>query len=252
MSELRVDKVTDATGTGAPIFTYGLTVPNGAVIAGTASTAQTAESFSSTASVNTTGIITATSFSGSGANLVSLNADNLSTGTVATGRLASGTANATTFLRGDSTWDTPPVINVSDDTSTNANRYPTFTSATSGVLSSANVSTTKLYFNPSTGTLNATSLNSLSDRNRKTNIRPIENSIAIIQRLQGVRFDWLDNDKASIGLIAQEVEDVIPEVVETGADGTKTISYGNIIGVLIEAIKEQQIRIEELKNKLNV
>ena len=66
-----------------------------------------------------------------------------------------------------------------------------------------------------------------------------------------MRFDWLENNKPSLGLIAQEVEEVIPELVETGADGTKTLSYGNIIGVLIEAIKEQQIRIEELENKLN-
>ena len=240
MSELRVDRVINNAGTGAPSFTYGLTVPGGVVITGTASTAQ---SLSPTASVNTTGIITATSFSGS------VPASNL-TGTVPTARLASGTADATTFLRGDATWASAG-LTVSDDTATNANRYPTFTSTTTGGLSAANVSSTKLYFNPSTGTLNATTLNSLSDRNKKTNIRPIENSVALVQRLQGVRFDWLENDKASIGLIAQEVEEVIPEVVETGTDGTKTLSYGNIIGVLIEAIKEQQIRIEELENKLN-
>lgn len=240
MSELRVDKIINNAGTGSPIFTYGITVPSGQVLSGIA---QTAQSLSSTASVNTTGIITATSFSGS------LAATNL-TGTVPTARLATGTADATTFLRGDSTWASAGVT-ITDDTSTNANRYPTFTSATSGSLSAANVSTTKLYFNPSTGTLNATTLNSLSDRNKKTNIRPIEDSLALVQRLQGVRFDWLENNKASIGLIAQEVEEVIPELVETDADGTKTLSYGNMIGVLVEAIKEQQKRIEELERKLN-
>lgn len=240
MSELRVDRVINNAGTGAPTFNYGLTVPGGAVIAGTASTA---ESLSPTASINTTGIITATSFSGS------LAASNL-TGTVPTARLASGTANDTTFLRGDSTWATSGAT-ITDDTSTNANRYPTFTSSASGILNAANVSSTKLYFNPSTGILNATTVNSLSDRNKKTNVRPIENPVALVQRLQGVRFDWIENNKSSIGLIAQEVEEVIPEVVETDEDGTKTLSYGNIIGVLIEAIKEQQIRIEELENKLN-
>ena len=246
MSELRVDRVINNAGTGAPTFTYGITVPSGQVLSGIAQTAQT---LLSTASINTTGIITATSFSGSGASLTSLSASNL-TGTVPTARLATGTADATTFLRGDSTWASAGVT-ITDDTSTNANRYVTFTSSTSGSLSAANVSTTKLYFNPSTGTLNATTVNSLSDRNKKTNIRPIEDSIALVQRLQGVRFDWIENNKASIGLIAQEVEEVIPEVVETDVDGTKTLSYGNIVGVLIEAIKEQQVRIEELEKKLN-
>lgn len=240
MSELRVDRVINNAGTGSPTFTYGITVPSGQVLSGIAQTAQT---LISTASINTTGIITATSFSGS------LAASNL-TGTVPTARLASGTADGTTFLRGDSTWAVAGST-ITDDTSTNATRYPTFISNTSGTLSAANVSSTKLYFNPSTGVLNATTFTSLSDRNKKTNIRPIENSVALVQRLQGVRFDWIENNKPSLGLIAQEVEEVIPELVETGVDGTKTLSYGNIIGVLIEAIKEQQIRIEELENKLN-
>ena len=246
MSELRVDRVINNAGTGAPTLTYGITIPSGQVLSGIAQTAQT---LLSTASINTTGIITATSFSGSGASLTTLNASNLSSGTVPTARLATGTADATTFLRGDSTWASAGVT-ITDDTSTNANRYVTFTSSTSGSLSAANVSTTKLYFNPSTGTLNATTVNSLSDRNKKTNIRPIEDSIALVQRLQGVRFDWIENNKSSLGLIAQEVEEVIPELVETDADGTKTLSYGNIIGVLIEAIKDQQDQINTLKEKI--
>jgi len=248
MSEIRVDTIKNNAGTGAPTFTFGITVPSGQVLSGIAQTAQT---LTSTASINTTGIITATSFSGSGASLTTLSASNLSSGTVPTARLASGTADSTTFLRGDSTWASAGVT-ITDDTSTNSNaRYPVFTSSTSGSLSSANVSTTKLYFNPSTGTLNATTVNSLSDRSHKTNIRPIENSVALVQRLQGVRFDWLENNKPSLGVIAQEVEEVLPEVVETNEDGTKSVSYGNIVGLLIEAIKEQQVRIEELEKRLN-
>jgi hypothetical protein len=65
-----------------------------------------------------------------------------------------------------------------------------------------------------------------------------------------VRFDWIDNDEPSIGVIAQEVEKVLPELVED-TDGVKSVSYGNIVAVLIEAIKEQQVRIEELERKLN-
>ena len=251
MSEIRVDTIKNNAGNGAPTFTFGIIVPSDQVLSGIAQTAQTAQALTSTASINTTGIITATSFSGSGASLTTLSASNLSSGTVPTERLASGTANGTTFLRGDSTWATAGTT-VTDDTSTNSNaRYPLFTSSTSGTISSANVSSTKLYFNPSTGTLNATAVNSLSDRSHKTNIRPIGDSIALVQRLQGVRFDWLENNKPSLGVIAQEVEEILPEVVETNEDGTKSVSYGNIVGLLIEAIKEQQIRIEELEEKLN-
>ena len=113
------------------------------------------------------------------------------------------------------------------------------------------MSDTKCTFNPSTGTLSATQFTSLSDATKKTNIRPIDNSIELTKQLQGVRFDWIDNDKPSLGLIAQDVEKVLPELVETNSDGIKSVSYSNIVGVLIEAIKEQQIRIEELERKLN-
>ena len=141
-------------------------------------------------------------------------------------------------------------VTVSDDTSTNATRYPIFEDVTSGNSTTINVSSTKLTFNPSTGTLSATVFTSLSDANKKTNIRPIENAIEITKKLEGVRFDWIDSGAPSIGVIAQEVEKVLPELV-VESDGTKSVSYGNIIGVLIEAIKEQQIRIEELERKLN-
>ena len=143
------------------------------------------------------------------------------------------------------------IISLSDNTSTNATYYPTLSSATSGSYTTAIVSSTKLTFNPSTGNFSATQFTSLSDQTLKTNIRPIEDSVALVQRLQGVRFDWLENNKPSLGLIAQEVEKVIPELVETD-NGIKSVSYSNMIGLLIEAIKEQQNQIEELKSEISV
>jgi hypothetical protein len=153
-----------------------------------------------------------------------------------------GTGVSWTTLSGGAT--------LTNDTTTNASYYPTFSSATSGTYSTAYVSNTKCTFNPSTGTLSATQFTSLSDANKKKNIRPIENAIEITKKLEGVRFDWKDNDAPSIGVIAQEVEKVLPELVIEN-DGIKSVSYGNIVGVLIEAIKEQQVRIEELERKLN-
>ena len=70
--------------------------------------------------------------------------------------------------------------------------------------------------------------------------------------MNGVYYDWIDGHNAgSVGVIAQEMEQVLPEVVTTNDKGLKTVSYGNIVGVLIEAIKEQQVRIEELERKIN-
>ena len=191
------------------------------------------------------GTVIAPTFSGSGASLTTLNASNLSSGTVPTARLGTGTANNTTYLRGDNTWATVSGgATLTNDTTTNATYYPTFSSVISGTYSTAYVSNTKCTFNPSTGTLSATQFTSLSDVNKKKNIRPIENPIEITKKLEGVRFDWKDTDAPSLGVIAQEVEKVLPELV-VESDGVKSVSYGNIVGVLIEAIKEQQVRIEE-------
>ena len=113
------------------------------------------------ASIVTTGTVTTGTWSGSfgavsGANLTTLNASNLSSGTVATARLGTGTANNTTFLRGDNTWATVSggsSITVADDTTTNAVRYIVFEDITSGTSTTIGVASTKLTFNPSTGTL---------------------------------------------------------------------------------------------------
>ena len=100
----------------------------------------------------------------------------------------------------------------------------------------------------------------VSDRRLKKDITPIESALNKVKLLNGVSFNWdktprpdlnLD-DKNHLGLIAQDVEEILPQVVSTGIDElkTKTISYSDIVPVLIEAIKEQQSQIEELKTLL--
>ena len=69
--------------------------------------------------------------------------------------------------------------------------------------------------------------------------------------MRGVSFDWIENGNSEVGVIAQEVEEVIPDVVSTNDQGIKSVKYGNLVGVLIEAIKEQQAQIDELKAQLN-
>ena len=91
-----------------------------------------------------------------------------------------------------------------------------------------------------------------SDERLKTEIVPLTSALSIVQALEGKAF--VKDGKASVGLIAQQVQKVLPQVVVTGEDEIKTLSvqYGNIVAVLIEAIKEQQVQIEELKAKVGI
>ena len=102
-----------------------------------------------------------------------------------------------------------------------------------------------------TGTMQAGNFNTTSDIKLKENVVTLENSLDKIKAMRGVSFDWKDSGKSTIGLIAQEVEQVLPELVEHNKeDDVKTVSYANIVAVLIEAIKEQQGQIDALKEKL--
>lgn len=143
----------------------------------------------------------------------------------------------------------PSGVDVSNDTTTNATVYPTWVTATSG-NQSAKVSSTKLYFNPSTGQLNSTDFNSLSDLRKKKDVETITSAISIVNQLRGVSFKWKDNERPAIGVIAQEIEQIIPEIVSTSVTGEKSVSYSSIIAVLIEAIKEQQLEINIIKQRL--
>jgi hypothetical protein len=137
-------------------------------------------------------------------------------------------------------------ITVADDTTTDATRYLVFVDATSGAVTE-NVSSTKLFFNPSTGLLTSTDYNSSSDISLKQDFIPINNSLDIISKLNGFGFTWKDSKEKSYGLSAQEVEQVIPEIVRTRPDGFKGINYMNLTAFLIEAIKDLKIEIQELK-----
>jgi hypothetical protein len=102
-----------------------------------------------------------------------------------------------------------------------------------------------------------------SDKRLKENIKPIENAIDKVKRLNGVSYNWNQlylntipeplravNNKRDIGLIAQEVEMVLPELVVTKDTGYKGLKYDRIVALLVEAIKEQQLEIDELKKRI--
>jgi hypothetical protein len=111
----------------------------------------------------------------------------------------------------------------------------------SGIIGVTNIS--------AVGIITATDFNSASDINLKENIRPIEDPLNKVLQLNGVEFDWKETQQPSVGVIAQELEKVFPELVKTGEN--KSVNYNGLIGVLIEAVKEQQKQIEELKKLIN-
>ena len=93
-----------------------------------------------------------------------------------------------------------------------------------------------------------------SDERLKTNIQTIPNALDTVKAMRGVMFDKADSlsgeVRQSTGVIAQETEKVLPEVVHNNDTGYKSVAYGNIVGVLIEAIKEQQSQIDNLTKEV--
>jgi len=166
-----------------------------------------------------------------------------------------------TFVYDGSTWQTyvqagvfttgAGGVSVINETSSTDNFYPTLSETDSGDFPKAYVSNSKLFFQPSTGTLNATQLNSLSDRRFKSNVRDIGDALNKTLELNGVTFTFTETQTDSIGLIAQDVQSVIPEAVEYNEKSDKyTVSYGNLVGLLVEAIKEQQNQINDLRDQI--
>lgn len=110
------------------------------------------------------------------------------------------------------------------------------------------------------GRFNSNGINETSDKRYKKNITDLENSLEKIQQLRGVHYYWkVDefpykgfSDGKEIGVIAQEVEKIFPELVTTDEKGYKSVQYSHLVPVLVEAIKEQQSMIEKQKNEIGI
>ena len=94
-----------------------------------------------------------------------------------------------------------------------------------------------------------------SDKQLKDNITPIENALQKVKQIGGYTFDWNDKQDVytghDVGVIAQEIEEVLPEVVTTRDNGYKAVKYEKIVPLLIEAIKEQQTQIENQQSQID-
>jgi len=99
----------------------------------------------------------------------------------------------------------------------------------------------------------ASTLTQNSDIRLKKNLTPIRNALGKIKNISGYTYNWIDSKRDTaeqIGLIAQEVEKEFPQLVRSDEKGIKSVAYSNMVPVLIEAIKEQQQQIDELKKAI--
>jgi Chaperone of endosialidase len=87
-----------------------------------------------------------------------------------------------------------------------------------------------------------------SDANLKTDVTTIQNALSLVSKMRGVNYTRIDSGKRGVGVIAQEMQEVIPEVVHD-THGTLSVAYGNLVGVLIEAIKELSDKVAALESK---
>ena len=206
-----------------------------------------------------TNVLSAGTFSGSGANLTSIpnsatTATSANTGNTIVSRNASGNFSAGTItatfsgnLTGNVTGNATSADTVDTTaTSSNATYYVTFVDSSSSSSGETIRMSSTLTYNPSTQ-----AFTNSSDERLKTNIVGISGAVEKVQQLRGVEFDWLESGHHSIGVIAQDVEKVAPELVDERDDGMKGVDYGKLTALLIEAVKEQQTQINELKAKID-
>lgn len=145
---------------------------------------------------------------------------------------------------------------ITDDTSSGSTHYPLLTTATSGTLSGVTVSSTKLSFVPSTGTVTATDFSATSDARLKDILKEIDGAVCLVESLRGVEYHWntmaksigvSDDERTQVGLIAQDVEKLYPTLITKGDDGYLRVSYDRLVPILVEAIKELSERVKRLE-----
>jgi hypothetical protein len=185
----------------------------------------------------------------------------LSTNTSATGAVSVTNTGVTSIVAGTgisisggtgavTVTNTSTGATITDDTTTNATRYILFDDITSGSLTSVGVSSTKLFFNPSTGTLTATVHTSNSDERLKenwTNVAP-----DFIEKLAKVKhgiFSRIDSGNREAGVTAQSLQTVLPESVVEGADGYLSVNYG---GAALVAAIELAKQVQELRAEIAI
>jgi hypothetical protein len=139
--------------------------------------------------------------------------------------------------------------------SVSASHFLTFVDSDNPTLGAESLYTDAgISFNPSTNNLTVTGdvfaddFDTTSDATLKENVVTIASALDKVMAMRGVNYNRIGRDRLELGLIAQEVKQVVPEVVGQNEDGKLTVSYGNLVGLLIEAIKELSAEIQQLKS----
>ena len=228
-----------------------LTVSNSITLAGTDATTMTFPTTSAT--VLTSANLVTVAQGGTGLGTLTANNVILGNGTSTPSFVAPGTSGNVLTSNGTTWVSLAPGASgatITDDLITNQNQYIGMSRANSGAWTTAYTASTEFYYNPFTGICSSGGFNSLSDINLKIEVTTVTNAVALLEQINGVRFKWKNNGESSVGLIAQEVEQILPELVSVNSDtGLKSLNYDGIIGVLVEAIKELSSRVKELENK---
>jgi flagellar biogenesis protein FliO len=168
--------------------------------------------------------------------------------------LVAGT-NLTITSNGISNTITINALSVSNTTIANVSLAAAFstyylglTQQSGGELKTAYVDTANLFYTTANGTLFVTNYNTSSDKNLKDDIITITDGLTTVDKLRGVSFKWKNSGEKSYGIIAQELEEILPDLV-SNAGGHKSVNYNALIGFLIEAVKELSDRVDELEKK---
>ena len=99
------------------------------------------------------------------------------------------------------------------------------------------------------GVVTATDFDATSDIRLKTNIKPIDDQISKFIQIEGVSFNWKKDDRPALGVIADQVEKILPQLVH--GDDPKTVNYNGLVGLLIEVVKDQQNQIDTLNERIS-
>ena len=204
---------------------------------------------------SSTGVLGATIFAGSGAQLTNIpnsatTATSANSASAIVARDGSGNFTAGTISAALSGNATSATTVATAENADNSDKRLAFVTGSSGNISIQNDA--GLVYNPSTNLVTCSGdVLSNSDAKLKENVTTIENGLEKVQNLRGVEFDYKANGTHSLGVIAQEVEAVLPELVAENSEGIKSVAYQKLTAVLIEAVKEQQKQIDELKAKVD-
>jgi hypothetical protein len=192
-----------------------------------------------------------------------------------------------TNASGTLSWITA-TVSVTDQTASATTHYPLFTTSSSGNISATNVSTTKMSYQPSTGKLtlagasaaSSTTTGTLvvtggvgisgalyvgadiysyasSDARLKENLSKIDNSLEKLLKISGYQYHWNkiaqemypERTMQDVGVIAQEVKEIVPSAVVEREDGYLAVRYDKLIPLLIEAVKSLKAEIEDMKRE---